>query len=336
MNKSDLENRTKAFALGVIRFVSALPRTNLSDNIGRQLLRSGTFVGANYREANRAESRKDFLHKISIVQKEVSGLQMLRVTWQYRGFIWGMVRREFQVRYVNSLFGSLWAVLNPLAMIIIYTVVFSQVMRARLPGVDNTLAYSLYLCAGLLPWNYFTELVTRCQTVFVEQASLLKKISFPRITLPIILLISSTINFAIIFSLFSVFLVVSGRFPGWSFLGLLPLLVIQQGFALGFGILLGTINVFYRDVAQSVGVVLQFWFWFTPIVYSITLLPERAKRVYALNPMTGLVSGYQQIVLSGTWPQWSHFSFHCLAAVCVIALAFVAFYKLSGEMVDEL
>src|SRR3972149_990461 len=88
-----------------------------------------------------------------------SGLQMLRATWQYRGFVWGMVKREFQVRYLNSLLGSLWAVLNPLAMIIIYTVIFSQVMHARLPGVDDTLAYSLYVCAGLLPWTYFTELL---------------------------------------------------------------------------------------------------------------------------------------------------------------------------------
>src|SRR3972149_6218577 len=104
------------------------------------------------------------------------GLQMLRATWQYRGFVWGMVKREFQVRYLNSLLGSLWAVLNPLAMIIIYTVIFSQVMRA--------------------------------QTVFIEQASLLKKMNFPRITLPLILLISSTVNFVIIFALFSVFLVV--------------------------------------------------------------------------------------------------------------------------------
>lgn len=265
-----------------------------------------------------------------------SGLQMLRATWQYRGFVWGMVKREFQVRYLNSLLGSLWAVLNPLAMIIIYTVIFSQVMRARLPGVDDTLAYSLYLCAGLLPWTYFTELVMRGQTVFVEQASLLKKMNFPRITLPIILLISSTINFAIIFGLFSVFLVCSGRFPGWSLLAFLPLLLIQQGFALGLGILLGTINVFYRDVAQFVGVVLQFWFWFTPIVYSIALLPESAKRVFGLNPMTGLVSAYQQIVLSGTWPQWSQFHLHVVGAGCALALAFFAFYKLSGEMVDEL
>src|SRR6185369_12549947 len=121
----------------------------------------------------------------------------VRAVWQYRGFVSGMVAREIQARYLQSLFGSAWALLNPAAMIAIYTVIFAQVMQARLPGLDDRFAYSIYLCAGILPWMYLTEVLTRSLTVFIDNAALLKKVSFPRITLPVILLLGSTVNFVI-------------------------------------------------------------------------------------------------------------------------------------------
>ena len=266
----------------------------------------------------------------------IPGAMLVRAVWQYRGFILGMVSREFQARYRYSLLGSAWAVLNPAAMIAIYTVIFSQVMRARLPGVDDTFAYSIYLCAGILPWTFFSEVMSRSLTVFFDNAALLKKVSFPRISLPVVLLLSSTVNFVIIFALFLLVLVVSGRFPGWAVLGMVPLLTIQQGFALGLGILLGVLNVFFRDVGQLVGVAMQFWFWLTPIVYSSAILPDRARAALAWNPLTQLVAAYQQILVAGVWPDWAQFRLHAAGAVVVLVLAFVAFDRLSGELVDEL
>ncbi len=266
----------------------------------------------------------------------VPGALAVRAVWHYRGFVSGMVGREFRARYLQSLFGSAWALLSPAAMIAIYTVVFAQVMRARLPGRDDTLAYSIYLCAGLLTWTYFTEVLARSLTVFIDNAALLKKVSFPRITLPVILLLSSTLNFAIIFGLFLALLAVLGRLPGVALLAMVPLLMVQQGFALGCGVLLGCINVFFRDVGQAVAIALQFWFWLTPIVYSTAILSDRARALLAWNPMTKLVGAYQQIVLTGAWPAWSEFRWHALGALATLAVAFVAFDRLSGEMVDEL
>lgn len=151
---------------------------------------------------------------------------MFKALWSYRGFISGSVKREFQSKYRNSLLGALWTVLNPLAMIIVYTVIFSEVMRAKLPGVDSTFGYSIYLCAGILTWGLFAELVGRSQTVFIENANLLKKISFPRLCLPVVVVANAGINFIITFSIFTAFLVVSGNFPGWAFVAMIPLLVI--------------------------------------------------------------------------------------------------------------
>jgi len=256
--------------------------------------------------------------------------------WKYKGFVFNMVWREFHGRYLGSLLGSIWAILNPLAMILIYTIIFSKVMGAKLGGIDDTMAYSMFICAGLLTWGFFSELLGRCQTIFIDQANMLKKVSFPRITLPIILLFSSSINFAIIFCLFLLFLLITGRFPGWSLLGFLPLLLIQQTFAIGLGILLGTLNVFFRDVGQFVGIVLQFMFWLTPIVYPVTILPEWVRNIIELNPMTQLIVAYQQIILHGQWPNWAQFQFHIIGAMTALFVGFIVFQKLSGDIVDEL
>ncbi|MHB1331611.1 MAG: ABC transporter permease [Sulfuriferula sp.] len=261
---------------------------------------------------------------------------MLKPVWAYRGFILGNVTREFQSKYRNSLLGATWTVLNPLAMILIYTVIFSQVMRARLPGVNSTFAYSIYLCAGILTWGLFAEITSRAQTMFLEQANLLKKLSFPRLCLPVTVVANALVNFGIVFGLFSIFLVLSGNFPGWVYLALVPLLVIQICFSVGLGISLGVLNVFFRDVGQFFGILIQFWFWLTPIVYSVHILPESVRPWLMLNPMSSLIAAYQTILVSAQWPQWHTLWPITLLSLLLCALGFRLFRIHAGEMVDEL
>src|SRR4051812_25889914 len=106
--------------------------------------------------------------------------------YRFRDFIFGSVRREFASRYRNSMLGAAWLVLQPLAQILVYTLIFANVMRARLPGVDTTFGYSVFLCAGILTWALFAEIIARSQGMFLDYANLLKKLSFPRIVLPVI------------------------------------------------------------------------------------------------------------------------------------------------------
>jgi lipopolysaccharide transport system permease protein len=261
---------------------------------------------------------------------------MLRGIWSYRGFILGSVKREFQSKYRNSMLGAAWTVLNPLAMIIVYTVIFSQIMRAKLPGIDSTFAYSIYLCAGVLTWGLFAEITGRCQNIFLENANLIKKLSFPRICLPAIVILSAGLNFLIIFNLFTFFLILSGNFPGWVFLAVFPVLAVQIIFSVGLGIILGVLNVFFRDVGQFFNIVLQFWFWFTPIVYPLTILPEKFRPFMTWNPMATLVNAYQIIMVNGQWPQWETLIPVTLIGVTLCILGMHLFRKRSGEMVDEL
>ncbi|CAN7444162.1 ABC transporter permease [Caballeronia sp. LjRoot31] len=261
---------------------------------------------------------------------------MLGALIRYRGFVFGSVKREFQTRYRTSMLGALWLILQPLAMIVVYTVIFAEVMRSRMPGVESTFGYSIYLCAGTLTWGLFAEIVSRSQGVFIDNANLMKKLSFPRIALPVIVTMSALMNFAIIFSLFTIFLLVTGNFPGLPFLGLIPLLLIQILFSIGLGMTLGVLNVFFRDVGQFMTIFMQFWFWFTPIVYPWRILPAAVKPLIKVNPMARLILGYQTILVDRKWPDWISLAPVVVVGILLCALGLYLFRRHSAEMVDEL
>ncbi len=261
---------------------------------------------------------------------------LVKGVWAYRGFVLGSVKREFQAKYRQSLLGALWTVLNPLALISVYTLIFSQVMHTRLPGVESSFAYSIYLCAGILTWGLFAEITTKAQMVFLDHANLLKKVSFPRFSLPIIVIGNASVNFGIIFGLFTLFLLISGNFPGWVFFAMFPVLLLQILFSISIGMILGVLNVFFRDVGQFFGIFIQFWFWFTPIVYSPSILPENVRAFLAYNPMAILITAYQQILVNQTWPDWFKLLPICIASLMLCGLGLQLFRKRVGEIVDEL
>lgn len=263
-------------------------------------------------------------------------IAMLRGVWQYRGYILGSVKREFQSKYGNAMLGAAWTVLNPLAMVLVYTVIFAQLMHARMPGGGGPYAYSIYLCAGILTWGLFAEITSRAQTMFIDHANLLKKISFPRVCLPLIVVLNALMNFAIIFGLFVLFLVATGNFPGWIFFAIVPVLALQIALASGLGMVLGVLNVFFRDVGQFYTILLQFWFWFTPVVYTAAVLPENVRPLLAWNPLVPVIGAYQTILLDARAPDWAAMAPALVLALGLCALGLSLFRKRSGEMVDEL
>ncbi|MBA3775417.1 MAG: ABC transporter permease [Betaproteobacteria bacterium] len=263
-------------------------------------------------------------------------VRVLRETWGFRDFILASVKRDFVARYLGTQLGFFWAVAQPLAMVAIYTLVFAEIMKPSLPGHDAKFAYSIYLCAGIITWQLFSEILNRSVGIFVQNANLLKKVSLPKLALPVIVALSGLTNFAIIFMLFLAFLVAIGSSPGVSVLSVIPPLVIVVAFALGLGVLLGTINVFYRDVEQTAGLVLNFWFWLTPIVYPSRALPQTLATVLEWNPMWPLVSFMQAVFLGERIPAWSTLTYSAAVALGLLALGLFAFRRLSGEIVDEL
>lgn len=232
--------------------------------------------------------------------------------------------------------GRFWSILNPLIMILIYTLVFSKIMGARLPGTSDALGYSMYLCAGLLPWISFLEVLQRSATVFLEYGNLIKKVAFPREVLIGFVVLSSTVHLVISLGLFTGFLIITAHFPS-PFYGVLPLLIVlQQVFALGLGLALSVLNVYFRDIAQLIGVVLQFWFWLTPIVYLRTVMPERLSFILKGNPMYYLVSMYQDIISYHRMPDLRSLGIFLGIALSTVAVGSLIFRQLDDELVDEL
>jgi len=133
-----------------------------------------------------------------------------------------------------------------------------------------------------------------------------------------------------------VFLALVGRWPGVVLVGVPVLLVLQAAFALGLGVLLGTINIFFRDIGQFVGIIIQFWFWFTPIVYPLSIVPQWLQTHMAWNPMFPLISNYQAIFVQYAWPAWGSLAWVAVLSVSLLVLGWQVFRRLSGEMVDEL
>jgi lipopolysaccharide transport system permease protein len=148
--------------------------------------------------------------------------------------------------------------------------------------------------------------------------------------------LNAGINFVIIFTLFLCFLLLSGNFPGWPIFAIFPLLLVLVSFAIGLGVIIGILNVFFRDVGQLFGVVLQFWFWLTPIVYPPSILPEQVQSLMIYNPMASLIAGFQQVLVYASWPDWWSLLSVTVLSIVLCLLGIRLFRKRAGEMVDEL
>ncbi len=150
------------------------------------------------------------------------------------------------------------------------------------------------------------------------------------------MVLNALLNFGIIFGLFTAFLIATGNFPGLAFLALIPVLIVQVLFAIGLGMIIGVLNVFFRDIGQFFTIFIQFWFWFTPIVYPASILPDGIRDMLVFNPMASIIAAYQGILVSGQMPQWSTLVPALVLALFMCMLGMRLFRKRSGEMVDEL
>ena len=261
---------------------------------------------------------------------------MLQALWRYRGFVAASVAREFQVRSRGSALGFVWNLIGPIGNVVVFTIIFAQVMRARLPGVGDIFGYGIFLCSGVFAWGLFVEIVQRGVGMFIEHGNLLKKASFPKSSLPLIVVLSALVNFAVAFGVFMVFLVVTGRFPGWVALSAIPVIALLVVFATGLATFLGTLNVYSRDVGQAVTILMQFWFWLTPIVYPIAAVPDFVRDGFAFNPMAPIVVALQSIFVEGLAPRWESLVLPILAAAVALLAGAMTFRANADDIADEL
>jgi lipopolysaccharide transport system permease protein len=213
--------------------------------------------------------------------------------WQYRELIYFLAWRDIKVRYKQTIIGIAWVLLQPLAMMAVFWLLFGRM--AKLPS--DGLPYPLFVLVALLPWQFFSRVISESTNSLITDQRLITRVYFPRLVVPIATGLTALMDFALAMILVAVLMLLFGIVPGPTLL-LLPLVVILMvAAALGVGFWLSALNVEYRDVMHAIPFLVQFWFFVTPVVYSSSLLPEPWRLLSGLNPMTAVVDGFRWCVL---------------------------------------
>lgn len=207
-----------------------------------------------------------------------------------------LVKRDFQGRYAGSVLGFVWSFVQPLWLLLLFTFVFSTVMKIPLVG-ERTDNFGIFLFAGLLPWMAIQEGMTRSASAITDNSQLVNKLRFPSQILVAAAVLAAILHELIALGVFVAVLLMAGELTVRASPLLLLAMALQIALTLGLGLFLASVNVFFRDVAQVLGMVMTGWFYFTPIVYPISLVPERYQGVIELNPLTPLVALYRQGLL---------------------------------------
>ena len=234
---------------------------------------------------------------------------MFNEWFKYREMFFGLVAREIRTRYRGSVLGILWTLINPLLQMIVYTVVFSIFMKNGIPN------FSFFVFCALLPWSWFSSSLATGAESIVSNASLVKKVYFPTELLPLVNVTSNMINFIFALPIVFLFMLLDHCPFSWALLALPLVIAIQFVFTAALATILALLNTFYRDVGYILGIVLMVWFYFTPIVYSIEMIPPQYLAVLTFNPMVHLIQAYHGIFLQGAWPTW-----HGLLCASVVSL----------------
>jgi len=216
--------------------------------------------------------------------------------WEYRELLYFLTWRDIKVRYKQTVFGVAWAVLQPLSMMLIFTVFFGNLVGVPSDG----LPYPLFAFTALLPWQLFSRALTSASTSLVVNQRLITKVYFPRLLIPMSAVLSSLVDFAIAFVLLLGMMIFYGITPT-PMLALLPLFTLLALMtALGVGFWLSALDAQYRDIRYTLPFLTQFWLFATPVVYPASLVPDRWSLLYGLNPMTGVVEGFRWALLGKT------------------------------------
>jgi lipopolysaccharide transport system permease protein len=265
---------------------------------------------------------------------EVGGL--FTSLWRHRQYILTGALRELKQRYAGSGMGILWHVITPFTQIAVYFVVFSRFMGERSGGPYSAEAYAVFLCAGILPWFVFAECVSRGTTALLANEGYLKKLAIPEGVFVAQTVATAGLTLGLYALALAVIAIATGTPPRAAWM-LIPLvLVLFLGLGFGLALILATVTVFFRDVTQIMSIVLQFWFWLTPIVYDETSLGPRLTEVMRWNPPTAYILAVRRLLLEGAVPAAADWLWMAGLAVLLPVLGASILQRLSSDLRDAL
>ena len=258
-------------------------------------------------------------------------MKVWKEIYDYRQMIFSLVKKDLRGRYKGSVLGFLWTFINPLMQLVVYTFVFTYIMKA---GIDK---YYLYLFVALVPWIFFSSAITGGSSSVVAQKDLVKKIYFPREVIPISYVTSCFVNMLLCFCIIIPVMVVA-RVPinPLALLCLPVIMIVEYFLALGMAMLASAITVYFRDLEHILGIVTMIWMYMTPIFYSIDMIPQKLRFIYHINPMSSIISCYRSVLYRGQVPNLASLLEAVVLGVLFLILGMLVFGKQKKGFAEEL
>jgi lipopolysaccharide transport system permease protein len=250
--------------------------------------------------------------------------------YQYRDLLWLWIAREVRVRYKQSLLGVGWAILQPLALTVVFTLVFSQLVRVDTGGIP----YPIFAYAALVPWNFFATSLSFGIPSLVNNMNLVTKIHFPREILPLASIGAAFLDFVIASLIFGGMLAFYRIWPGVQALWVIPLLAVQAILSIAITLIGSTVIVFFRDMRFVVPLLTHVWMYATPIIYPVELVPERWRAYYFLNPMAGIIDGYRRALIMGQDPRPLALLLGAIVSLFLLLVSYATFKRTEPVFAD--
>ena len=254
----------------------------------------------------------------------------LAALYRYRELLYFLTWRDVIVRYKQAAVGVAWAVLQPLLTMVVFTVIFGRF--AKMPS-DN-LPYPIFAFTALLPWNYFAQAIARSGTSLVSNANLVSKVYFPRLVIPISGAIAPLVDFVISFVILLGMMAWYGIAPTWGVLALPLFTLLAVVTAVAVSLYLAALNVKYRDVGHAIPFLVQFWMYASPVVYSVSIIPEKWRLLYSLNPMVGVIEGFRWALLGKEQPDFAVMAMSTIVVAILLVGGLVYFKRTERVFAD--
>jgi len=259
-------------------------------------------------------------------------LPSLIVLWQRRELLWNVTGRNVRSQYKQSILGYAWVLVNPFMQMLVLSFVFSTILRVASLGVP----YPLFVFVALLPWMFFSNAVSSATDSIVNSASLVTKVYFPREILVAAAVFSKIIDLLFGLLILLGLMIVYNEPPSWTVVYLPLIFGIQLIFTVGISLPLAALNLFFHDVRYLVGVLLLVWFYITPVIYPVDIVPERYKIVFDLNPLALVINAYRRVLLSDISPGWDRLLLGFLAASATFLVGYFLFKRMEAGFADRI
>lgn len=257
-------------------------------------------------------------------------MNIFKRLYDYREMLKTSIKKDIGGKYKNSFLGVLWSFVNPLLQILVYAIIFPLIMKS---DIEN---YVVFMVCGLIPWNYFSTVINRSSFTMIENGNIIKKVYFPREILPISVATSETVTFLISSILILLFTFGYGLGITINIVFYPLVLLVQYVMLLGISLIVSSVTVYFRDLQHFIGVLLQLFFYATPIVYAVDVIPANFRWILKFNPMTYIIEGYRDIFWGQTMPDISTLLIVLAIGIVLCIVGYLIFNKLQKRFAEEL